>query len=474
VVDLLIHDAVVRCTTNLMMRFIARTDKDFTHIKEVIDYDISVLFSKLILSGADDTFFIKCKENLDKKANDIDLDGNQTDLLHFYDKCLGKITSTVAALSDKSLSIGKITSLANEYFDEKTVIVGKPKENDIVSAENADILGLTEKELFIQKSLVTKNEYLAVIYEKIKSGEEIERDDYFAVDGMGLTPLHYALMLKNFELAKKIINSTKDYSVVLEDIPEELEALYDYKTWVIQAGEDSLLDLLLERTEEIVVLRKTQAHIKRLLMVNKGFTAFGDYTISSGKSAAREARRRGDYDRYDDLSSRASDLNDKLDATKEKGRELQEQIDDIEREINEAKSRLRLFFRQQTNDLRKKSGFGKFVFDILEKPSLYEQILYGDYERVLFKYYGLYFYAKQDFSAWKEYKKEKAWQQNGRKNSSTNKKWFSDAAHNDLDVLTSEYRKLVVKYHPDNNPDGIEDFLLIQREREQILGKMKL
>lgn len=42
-------------------------------------------------------------------------------------------------------------------------------------------------------------------------------------------------------------------------------------------------------------------------------------------------------------------------------------------------------------------------------------------------------------------------------------------AWQDTKVLSKEYHMLVMKYHPDNNPDGIAVFIDIQREREEIL-----
>ena len=53
-------------------------------------------------------------------------------------------------------------------------------------------------------------------------------------------------------------------------------------------------------------------------------------------------------------------------------------------------------------------------------------------------------------------------------------KWFNHEDLKDVNTLRAAYKRLLIKYHPDNNPEGIEAFLEIQKERETILSLLKV
>ena len=331
-----------------------------------------------------------------------------------------------------------------------------------------------------------RNEKMASIYNRILSSANVSPTEQHWVDSLGLTALHYAILLRNRKEINAILTSGEWSSFNSPYADEDLKSLYDFSflASVVYDNPQDVREIFLKTSNLVKPIQKAIGSLEQKIYIN------------------RELGR--------------------LDQVKE----YEEKKRDMEKEIG---TLLNAFLARSKNKAEKiretGSPFAKFLLSVYENNDALFHILTGtisDYRIYRFDRrffvatvdtdlpFSFYEYKDQVFSeknilfgddeyTWTvdekaEYERlnkkeeEKKQERTYRKYSFTGEEdsyeetvpyrdpqsWFSEVAKYDPDVLKKEFRVLVKKYHPDNS-DIPQAALLLQQimsEHEKLLSSM--
>lgn len=361
-----------------------------------------------------------------------------------------------------------------------------------------------------------KNEKMAEVYEKLLSHATLSAADAAVVDALGLTPLHYAMILRDEALVRDVLKAGDWYNFKSPFLHDELvDTVYDFGFLAA-----SLFDNvgLIED-----VLLYTDAAAKSLLRAKRQLENFIDINKNLMKKEAGRGASREDIDFY---AKRIVDYE-----------AMRDEIDD---EIRTMAVKKITWSRQKAETvIRTRHPFTRYILYMYLAPDAvyrsiadtisswrvyrYKQIFFVtslDHELKL-SYYewqdgevtdsrmletdvalsdGLGgaksnadgdYYTNPDYTRREEEERRRREEERREKEEKKHAgkgggasydgasfapyegSWFSPEAHKDVGVLKKEYRALVKKYHPDvsgeTNPNLI---LVIMNERADILEMM--
>ena len=345
-------------------------------------------------------------------------------------------------------------------------------------------------------------EKLSLIYEKMESGTDLSKPELFWEDDLGLTPLHYALILRQEDVVLKLLHE-RDWSgwespfkgnrlvdavydfvflaSVLYDDEELIRAVYSYTT-----KEAAPIHRAIKKMDSMIFIQRTllREHPEEALAYAKKEAEYQDMRdemvaelLSLSKRKCAEARKIAAMIINAEHPYAKHILHMYLDR------------DSIYRSIADTISDYRLY--------KYKDHF--FVTPVHEELDLsfyeWRDGVMGDHDfkradtRVSTEraaggshnYYDGDTYENPDVSAAREKKRRQEEERRRAKEQAaesvampTSDGWFSPAAHHDLALLKKEYRELVKIYHPDVS-DNRRATIIIQQimmERAEILEKM--
>ena len=344
-------------------------------------------------------------------------------------------------------------------------------------------------------------EKLSLIYEKLESGTELSKPELFWEDDLGLTPLHYALILRQEDVVLKLLHE-RDWrnwessfrgnrlvevaydfvflASILYDDEELIRAVYSYTT-----KEAAPIHRAIKKMDSFIFIQRT------LLRENPT-----DAMTYATKEAEYQDMKKEMYDELLNLSKRRCAEARKIaamiiEAEHPYARHLLHMYldkDSIYRSIADTISDYRLY--------KYKDHF--FVTSVDEQLDLsfYEWRAgrMGDHdfkradtvvstERASADDRGAFdgdTYENPDLTAAREKRRREEEQKRQRSQKEnvtpipTSDGWFSPEAHHDLTILKKEYRELVKMYHPDVS-DNRRATVIIQQimtERAEILERM--
>ena len=332
------------------------------------------------------------------------------------------------------------------------------------------------------------------VYTAILNGEELETKYIDISDGLGLTPLHYQLILNNNKV-DDIIALKKWSEDFLYLKSNELTKIYDYSL-LATIKHYSKLDNIIEYTD--LKIAKLSENLIRLREEESSAAA----AIESINKCLYDARRQmsrlkenGDFSAISNLKNSIEELDNSKTKAEKMWMECMQMIsklnDEIIAEIENKKYKT-------LNNLNILTTADSPLINLLLK--LYENIdVKNNLKNILFNEnqccFNIYNYdghsfllpdnfvlnlpfykieIRDDGTVFQmiENSKEK-------ENSSTGKpygnSWFSSAAKSNQETLVSEYRKLVKLYHPDvcQKEFASKYFVEITEEYELILSNLK-
>ena len=337
-----------------------------------------------------------------------------------------------------------------------------------------------EKRLFEIMSFKAKylNEKMSRVYNNLISDRPVSLIELNWTDSMGLTPLHYALILRNWKQVMFLLEA-KDWSEYVCPYPndEELRSLYDFTFLATELYQnpDYLREIFLSTSKLAKPIKRSIEQCNKMIYINQEI---------------------GRDDLVLEYEATLSELNTELDSL-------------CEYSVKRAR---RSSFRIHSNG----SAFAKEILNVYEKSDYLFQIFTGTIsdwriyrfgqrffvttydEELSLSYYewmnqvytdkaildgeGVYRWTEEERRLYEDLfvKKEEEtrtyhkYSFNGNDDESDIKAgWFSDEAKHDLALLKKEYRLLVKKYHPDNSDKDTTIIMQqIMTERADILSSI--
>lgn len=330
---------------------------------------------------------------------------------------------------------------------------------------------------------------MQMVYKKIINKEELPVECIRYRDGLGLTPLHYALIMKDEQsLSWLLKKATWLQPAPIENSPE-VDALFDY---ILLAHGKQLAD-----KENLLCRAHTDTYeaAKRVeTLKNRIKAAMVKLELQKGLFEAQKRqmdsmrRNHADPDMTNELADKMEEhcwrMNDSLEEIRALDEELQEEKIVLKDTITDVVE----------NALKKLASMGcsndpfeKYLYRVFFEPNFFEQVVAASrnpQDLCMYKNQNFFFIAPRfveiplpivDIN-------DIIQDENTDEQESNNTvdhpiygaSWFSPEAHHNITALKTEYRKLAKAFHPDvsKHPDSNKLFQMISVEYNDILKQL--
>ena len=236
---------------------------------------------------------------------------------------------------------------------------------------------------------------------------------------------------------------------------------------------------------------KRRNRLKSEIAIYKGLNSLAAGNERKMNEVMNEAERRNAYIPGEAYEKQQQAQSNK-EATEEKLFDLKEELEEVENEIEELKSILFNECQKTYDKMCNSSGIENYISEMISSDSKIKEYLVTNLDMAEIFWFGnIAIYIPHNVAEEarkqqaeeerrREEKKRAEEEEENRKQSDedeensseeTERKWFSEEAYQNKEILSKEYHKLVSQYHPDNNPspDALKKFLRIKEEREKIL-----
>lgn len=323
------------------------------------------------------------------------------------------------------------------------------------------------------------------VYQAIKNGRAYPKAYLKLRDGLGLTPLHYAIILRN-ETAMRHLLDQRDWKNASPYGSTALSfQMYEYAVSAAGNQLPNIQEVLLKTHAETIKLRNTIKTIKGKLKFQSAvhwiqdtnlFAHRMDYANKKAHHASKEDLERISVN-IDAIKENLNTAEDNAANLTEMLRECEESIVYVmENAVDEALSLL-----EELHD--KNHPLANYLYRVYFEPDFFEQVLRSVRKKQdlrLYRYKDFYFIAPAFAEINLPYQEQRNSGEDTKNeacisdNPTYGESWFSNEAHCDLKLLRLEYRKLAKEYHPDvsKHHDSNRLFQMILAEYNALLEYM--
>lgn len=343
------------------------------------------------------------------------------------------------------------------------------------------------------------NAQMKLVYEDIEEGITPPEECWDWTDSIGLTPLHYAIILNQTDV---IVDFLRDK---LWTISDDTDRLYDYSTVAFYLSVSYRQDICLLTTETLIKKKKYVDELKKECEDKRNQAkSIVDYTNKLQREL-RIAYEERDYGSVQNLRVNIETLT-------EQSKNLREEINDLQIEYNELEFEIKEELNDKINSVdlyireleKSDDEFVSLILAVFKNNELLYHILSDSTNDVLLYIYQSFLfvvpndirlnlmYYDNPFGEVKKNKQTKSEYKYSKRNTKSNSNntnrytctlnvdrpygssWFSPQAHSDENILNAEYRKLAKQYHPDlcKQINAKEIFQEITNEKNNILNNI--
>lgn len=324
---------------------------------------------------------------------------------------------------------------------------------------------------------VYSNQMMQRIFDLIQTDQNLDKNWLNLSDGMGLTPLHYALILWKDTTVEKLLTA-KTWQPVFAENNTEINGVYDYINLAQFKQSSACYSVLFALSDLMQAFSRSKKTMERKIAAWSAFLKGQEMMRSGLINRARSASTEDDYD-YDDIKEKLDNLKEIMESTQARICVLNAALAELDEEMRACASNLLSSAQKASSSwTQSSSSIIAYLVRLYSDPELlYDSLHRAPSEYELYHYGRFYFVAPKDSGIVSEDAVETAETAQDTYepiDKPYGDSWFSPAAHSNINTLRQEYRKLAKEYHPDvsSHASSTQIFQDILQEHADIIDKL--
>lgn len=324
---------------------------------------------------------------------------------------------------------------------------------------------------------IYSNQMMQRVFDLIQADKDLDKNWLKFSDSMGLTPLHYALILWKDASVEKLLKA-KTWQPIFVENDAEINGCYDYINLAQFKQSSACYSVLSTLSDLMQTFSKSKKVMERKVAAWSAFLKGQEMMRSRLINVARSSAAEGNYD-CDDLKEKLENLNQIMQTTQEHIYDLNAALAELDEEMRACASDL-LSSAQNACDLwtQSSSPIIAYLVRLYSEPDFLYNFLHRDpTEYELYHYGKFYFVAPKDSGIVSEDTVETSETEQDMYEpikKPYRDSWFSPAAHSDINTLRHEYHDLAKEYHPDvsSHINSTQIFQDILQEYADIIDRL--